>query len=326
MPSPHRFLYLRRADVEAVGLSMQAVIDAVDLTFREKAAGGTIVPPKHWVAPSTRRFFSAMSSAIPRLEATGCKWQSGSPDNHALGQPYITGQFILNALDTGMPLAIMDSTWITEMRTAAASAVVARAVVREPPRVLGVLGCGVQARRHLEALRVVFPTLSAVRAYDIVQEAAERYRDEMSARHGVEVTLCSGPRAAFDGAELVLTCGPITPEGPRVAEVAWLAAGTTAVTIDYDSYWKLGELSRIDQLFTDDVPQLEHTKPYGYFASVPPRVREIAPVIAGSEPGRGSPAERIVCINMGIAPEDVATALPIYRLAREKGIGIELPV
>src|SRR5260370_42595061 len=107
--------------------------------------------PKHWGAPSARGFFSAMSSALPGVRAVGCKWQSGSPDNHALGHPYITGQFILNALGTGLPIAIMDSTWITEMRTAAATAVAARALVGQPPRRLGGLRRGLPARRNLAA-------------------------------------------------------------------------------------------------------------------------------------------------------------------------------
>ena len=326
MAVPHSFLYLSRADVEAIGLPMGTVIEAVELALREKDEGRTIMPPKHWIAPSARRFFAAMSSALPGLRAVGCKWQSGSPDNHALGHPYITGQFILNALGTGLPIAIMDSTWITEMRTAAATAVAARALVGKPPRVLGVLGCGLQARRNLDALRLVFPSLADVRAYDISATAGETYRDEMKARHGVEVTLCPDPRAAFDSADIVLTCGPIIPEGTRAAEAAWLEEGATAVTLDYDCYWKPGELARVDRLVTDDLAQLEHTKADGYFTSVPEKMQELASVVAGREAGRMSSTQRIVCINMGIALEDVTTALSIYRRARDMGRGVELPI
>lgn len=326
MTTPHHFLYLSRADVEAVDLPMTAVIDAVELAFREKADARAIMPAKHWVAPSSRRFFSAMSSALPGVGMAGCKWQSGSPDNHAQGQPYITGQFILNSLESGMPIAIMDSTWITEMRTAAATAVAARPLVAKPPKVLGVLGCGLQGRRNLEALRIVFPSIAAVRAYDIATSAAEKYRTEMAARHGVEVIVCASPREAFAGADIVITCGPITPDGPRAVEASWLGEGATCVTLDYDCYWKAGELAKVDGLFTDDVKQLEHTKADGYFTTVPASVREIAGVVAGKEKGRASSKQRIVCINMGLALEDTATAAPIYRRAREKRLGTELPI
>jgi ornithine cyclodeaminase/alanine dehydrogenase-like protein (mu-crystallin family) len=326
MAARHSFLYLARADIEAIGLPMTSVIEAVELAFREKATARAIMPPKHWIAPSARRFFSAMSSALPELGVAGCKWQSGSPDNQAAGRPYITGQFILNALDTGLPMAIMDSTWITEMRTAAATAVALRALVGKPPLALGVVGCGLQARRNLEALRIVFPSLARVRAYDVSAAAGEAYRREMTALHGAEIMLCPDPRTAFAGSDIVLTCGPITPEGPRAAEAAWLEDGATAVTLDYDCYWKTGELARVDRLYSDDIAQLEHAKTDGYFASVPPEIRELAGVVAGREAGRTSPSQRIVCINMGIAIEDVATALSIYRQALDLGRGLSLPI
>ena len=291
---------------------------------RKGRGARTIMPPKHWLAPSSRRFFSAMTSALPGSGAAGCKWQSGSPDNAAASQPYITGQYILNGLDTGMPLAIMDSTWITEVRTAAASAVVARNLVGRPPAVLAMLGCGLQARRHLEALAPTFPTLRTIRCYDIACTAAETYRRVAMQRFPIDVSVCDSPRGAFEGADLVVTCGPIAPDTPRQARADWLEPGATAVTIDYDCYWGRDELARVDQVFTDDVAQLEHSKSDCYFTGLPNTVRPVADVIARKGPGRTSSTQRIVCINMGIALEDVASALVIYRRARDLGIGTEL--
>jgi ornithine cyclodeaminase/alanine dehydrogenase-like protein (mu-crystallin family) len=324
MTAPHRFIYLSRADVEAAACPVSEIMAAVELAFREKAAARTIMQPKHWLAPSSRRFFSAMSSALPGVSAAGCKWQSGSPDNAASGRPYITGQYILNALDTGLPLAIMDSTWLTEVRTAAATAVVARHLLVGPPRTLAILGCGLQARRHLEALSHAFTSLKAVRCYDIVRETAEHFGCEMTQQYRLEATICESSRSAFEGADIIITCGPIAPDTPRLARAEWLDAGATAITIDYDCYWGRGELARVDQVFTDDVTQLEHSKPDGYFAGVPSTLQEVAGVIGGTSPGHKSPQSRIVCINMGIAIEDAASAVAIYRRARECGIGTEL--
>lgn len=326
MTSPHRFLYLSRADVEAAGCGMGDIMQAVELAFAEKAAGRTIMPAKHWIAPSGRRFFSAMSSALPGVKAAGCKWQSGSPDNAARGQPYITGQYILNDLDSGLPLAIMDSTWITEVRTASATAVAARALVSAPPRTVGMLGCGLQARRHLEALAATFPSIAQVKCYDVATAAAERYRREVIETYRLDVVVCASAREAFAGCDLVITCGPIAPDTPRLARADWLDAGATAVTIDYDCYWHPGELARVDRVFTDDIGQLEHTKPDGYFPGIPGTLGEICDVVTGSRPGRTAASERIVCINMGIALEDVSSAVVVYRRARERGLGIELEI
>ncbi|MEZ5819131.1 MAG: hypothetical protein R3D44_18835 [Hyphomicrobiaceae bacterium] len=324
MVADHRFLYLSRADVEKVGCSMADIVAAVERAFAEKAARNTIMPAKHWIAPSNRRFFSAMSSALPGVGAAGCKWQSGSPDNAAQGQPYITGQYVLNDLHSGLPMAVMDSTWITEMRTAAATAVAARALIGHRPTVLGIIGCGLQARRHVEALTAVLPSLAQVRCYDIVRAAAERYRRETMDSYPLDVRVCESGREAFDGADLVVTCGPIAPDTPRLAKASWLARGATAVTIDYDCYWGSGELANVDRVFTDDVAQLEHTKPDGYFRGMPTTVGEICDVVAGRSKGRTAEDERIVCINMGIALEDVASAVVVYERARDLAVGVEL--
>jgi ornithine cyclodeaminase/alanine dehydrogenase len=192
--------------------------------------------------------------------------------------------------------------------------------------VLGVLGCGVQARSNLEALRLIFPGLRRVKAYDIDASALERYVSEMSARHGVKVLPCSSPREAFDGADIVLTCGPIAPSGGRVAGAEWLEAGATAVTLDYDCYWQPDALAKVDQLFCDDIRQLEQTKAHGYFSGVPANVLELADVVAKRRSGRASSRERIVVVNMGIALEDVATAVRVFEAARARGLGTCLPI
>ena len=326
MTRPHKLRYLSRAEVAGLGMPMAEVIAAVELALREKAAGRTMMPAKHWIPASPRRFFSAMSSAIPGISATGCKWQSGSPDNAAQGQPYITGQYILNSMATGLPLAIMDSTWITEMRTAAASAVAARSLCAKPARTFGIVGCGLQARRHLEALRAVFPRLNTVRAYDISRTAAEKFAADAKQQFGADVTVCDDAKAAFAGADVAVTAGPIIPDGARIAEASWLTPGAVAVTIDYDCYWKPHELGKLDALVTDDVAQLEHSKPDGYFVTVPSTIEELAPVVAGTRSIRTSPEQRIGCINLGLALEDVATALALYERATKANAGVELPI
>ncbi len=156
----HQIRYLSRRDVEGLGLGMAAVVDAVEEAFREKGLGRAIMPAKHWLASSEHRFYSAMTSVVPAARAAACKWQSGSSENAARGLPYITGLLVLNDGATGLPIAVMDSTWLTAMRTAAATAVTARYLARPGLDTFAMLGCGVQGRRHVEALRVVFPAFA----------------------------------------------------------------------------------------------------------------------------------------------------------------------
>jgi ornithine cyclodeaminase/alanine dehydrogenase-like protein (mu-crystallin family) len=321
--APH-MLYFTRADVESAGVAMAEVIETTELALREKGLGRADMPAKHWIAPSPERFFSAMTCALPAVQAVSCKWQSGSERNAALGLPYLTGLLILNDLETGMPVAIMDSTWITAQRTAAATAVSARPLAAPEPRVFGILGCGVQGRTNLEALRLAFPSISTVRAFDISQPALERYAAEMTRIHGVEVIPCAGPHEALDGADIVVTAGPIRPDGGRLIEPDWLKRGALMVMIDYDSYAKPETLQRADAVFTDDVPQLAHLKEHGYFLGAPDDIVEIGEVVAGKRPGRTAADQVIISVNMGVAPEDVTLARRVYDKLCAAGRGLRL--
>ncbi len=321
-----RILYLSRKDVEELGLGMAAIIDAVEEAFREKGLGRTLMPAKHWLAPSDRRFYSAMTSVVPAAQAAACKWQSGSSDNAALGLPYLTGLLILNDNQTGLPIAVMDSTWITAMRTAAATAVTARYLAVPKSQTMAMLGCGVQGRTNVEALRIVFPGLRRVQAYDINPDALRRYVAEVSERHGVEVRPCASAREALGGAHIVVTGGPIEPAARRSIDADWLESGMLGVALDYDCYWRPAALRAAHKFFTDDIPQMEHLQGEGYFRDIPPVTWEIGEVVAGKKVGRERPDEIIVAMNMGISIEDVTTARRVYDLAVARGRGTWLPL
>src|SRR5512146_1633859 len=183
---PQSFLYLSKAEVAAVGLDMPTIIDLLERAFLEKGQGKVEMPPKPGVHTQPDAFIHAMPAYIPALHSVGVKWVSGYPDNYKRGLPYITGLLILNDEMTGIPLAVMDCTWITAMRTGAASAVAAKYLARPDSSSVGILGCGVQGRSNLDALNVAFK-LTMVRAYDVDRSASETYARDMSAQLGISV-------------------------------------------------------------------------------------------------------------------------------------------
>ena len=106
---------------------MTDCIEALELAFREKGEGRVEMPPKPGIHPGGEdNFIHAMPAYIPAMKSAGMKWVSGYPGNQAKGLPYINGLLILNDVDTGIPLSVMDCSWITAMRTGAASAVSAK--------------------------------------------------------------------------------------------------------------------------------------------------------------------------------------------------------
>ncbi|HDJ04723.1 MAG TPA: ornithine cyclodeaminase family protein, partial [Candidatus Bathyarchaeota archaeon] len=184
--SSQEVLYLSRSDVEKVDLKMEEIIRVVEEAFREKGLGRVEMPPKPGIHPKKDSFIHAMPAYIPKMDAAGIKWVGGFPENYKHGLPYITGLLILNDPETGVPLSVMDCTWITAKRTGAATAVAAKYLARKDSRVFGIIGCGVQGRSNLEALMAVF-NLEEVRAYDINRENLKRYVEEMTLKYGVRV-------------------------------------------------------------------------------------------------------------------------------------------
>lgn len=316
-------LYLSRSDVEAVGLEMSAIIDALDRMFREKGAGDVEMPPKPGIHPGPNSFLHAMPAWIPSLRAAGIKWVSAYPNNPDRGLPYVAGLLVLNDPDTGLPLAVMDATWITAKRTGAASALAATYLARSGSESLGVLACGVQGRSHLEAFAAVFD-LERVVAYDIDRGIAQAYAHEMSDVVGVEIDVADEPRDAVHGLDLVVTSGPILKEPHATIPAGWLARGAFAAAVDYDSYWSGAALAEFDRLVTDDVDQMEYYRSLGYFEHTPVADADLGDVVAGAAEGRTDASQRIMAMHLGLAADDMATAVLLYERARKLGIGTEL--
>jgi ornithine cyclodeaminase/alanine dehydrogenase-like protein (mu-crystallin family) len=323
--SAGEILYLSAEDVAAVGLAMAEIIEALEAMFVEKGEGRVEMPPKPGIHTRPDAFIHAMPAYIPSLEAAGMKWVSGYPDNRDRGLPYISGLLILNDPDSGVPIAVMDATWITGMRTGAATAVAAKHLARGDSRSVGIVACGVQGRTNLEALACVFD-LEYARAYDIDSAAAKRFAAEMEGRLGLVVEVVRHPREAVYELDLVVTSGPILKDPQPVIEAGWLARGAFGCALDFDSYWSGAALAEADKLATDDSGQIEYYRQLGYFGSTPRPYADLGEIVAGARAGRESDVERVVCINLGLALEDMVTAKLIYARALSNGIGTRLPL
>ena len=316
-----KLLYLNWEEMESLGLSLKKITDGVEKAFIANANGNVINPPKHWIQTGPDTWFGGMSCYIPSLNAAGMKWQSGNPKNKKRGLPYILGFYILNNSD-GIPLAIMDSTWITGMRTACASALTAKYLARKDSKTIGIIGCGLQGRVHLEAMRETIPSICSCKAYDIIPDKTKEYCETMSKKLGIKVIPVESPRAAVENCDIVITGGPIVyPPRPGINERGWMAPGTLAITIDYDSYWTGEAMEDFTYIITDNMEQTNHTKESGFFLNVPHIDAELGDIIVGRKPGRSNEDEMILSFNLGVAFEDLPTAQELYWLAKEKEVG-----
>ena len=316
-----KMLYLSKKDVEKVDLPMEEIIEALDEAFKEKGLGKIEMPPKPGIHTQPDAFIHAMPAYIPSLGSAGIKWVSGYPDNYRRNLPYITGLLILNDPETGLPLSVMDCIWITAMRTGAATAVAAKYMADMDSSTVGILGCGVQGRTNLKALKIMMPELKDVKAYDISEDAVNRYAEEMRKVTGLNVRIVRSPEEAVRDSDLIVTAGPILKEPNPAIEADWLKPGVFASPVDFDSYFKRSAFEHCDKFVTDDRDQCLYYKSLGYFQHISEIYADLGEIAAGSKPGRENRDERIICANLGLAMDDMATAIKIYKKAVDNNIG-----
>ncbi len=318
---------LTRRDVAAL-LPMDDCIDAVEQAFRLHAEGRTLGPGVLGV-PATDGGFHIKAAGLRLDRAWFAVKCNGNFFRNAerLGMPNIQGVILLCDGDNGSPLAVLDSIEITILRTGAATAVAARRLARPGARVATICGCGNQGRAQLRALSRVLP-LREVHAFDIDTARAAAYAAEMTAELGlrVEPVESSALSAALRASEVCVTCTPARSVLVRREDVQ---AGTFIAGVGADAPDKqeidprLFEESRV---VVDSLEQcasfgdLRHALESGHTTRA--RVHaELAEVVAGTKPGRASVDEITLFDSTGVALEDVAAAVTVYRRAVEAGAG-----
>lgn len=322
-----QILYLSHTDVAKTGLTMTEIVDAVEKGFVEMGNGRVEMPPKPGIHPGKGgdNFIHAMPAFIPAMKSAGVKWVGGYPGNQAKGLPYISGLLILNDPESGIPIAVMDCSWITAMRTGAASAVSAKYLARSESSTIGILACGVQGHTNLEAMNVLFP-LKKVKAFDTSVDQAKKLA-KFGENLGLSVDIMDDPQKTVAGCDIVVTSGPILKVPHATIQAGWMDEGTFASLVDFDSYFNREALKEADKWTTDQAAQYNYYKDVGgYFQNCPEVYAELGELATGRKKGRENPNERTFAANLGLALDDMAVAPLIYQRAVEKNVGIWLPL
>lgn len=311
-------LYLSQEDILDLDIPLGEVIGLVEKGLFEHGKGRVENPPKPGIHSKPDSFIHAMPAYFRGLGIGGLKWVSGYPSNRALGLPQILGVMIVNDMETGVPLAVMDCRWITAVRTAAVTAVTAKFCARKDSETLGIVGCGVQGRMNLLALKEVVPSIERVKIYDIRKEAMERYESDLSGKAGVDIAICDGVEPVARGSDILLTATQRLKE-PLIRD-EWFEAGCLGFGLEASRAWHGDAILNVDKFITDSWEQTVHFEEQGAFPDgLPELYAELGKVTCGAKPGRESDEERILAINIGLALEDVIVANRIYEVARERG-------
>ncbi len=311
-------LFLSNTDIEAAGVTPGEVNRAVEAMFAEKAAGRTAIKPKVSINLADGQQFQAKAGVMEAPGYAAVKWVAPTPANEGRGLMSYRPLILLNDSVTGLPLAFMDGMWVTGTRTAAISAVAAKYLARHDSRSIGFLACGLQARTHLDAMRAEFP-IERVLAYSRRRETAQAFV-ERARTMGLAAEAVEEPRAALEGADILVSSVPHGRGEPPFLDAGWLPAGCFAALTDLGHCFHSDSLAAIDKMATDDLEQSAPGGPeamnYAY-----PYYAEIGELVAGGKPGRESPEERNGVIFSGIGLGDAAAGGLVYERAVDKGLG-----
>ena len=312
-------LYLSRADVERV-LDVDAMLEALAAALIAFSAGKTSVPPRVAAVVQGRGLLGAMPGYVPGV-ALETKLVSVFPENDHHGLPSHQGVIALFDESSGTPLALMDGTRITAIRTGGTAAVAARALAREDASVLAILGAGAQGWSHLET----FPRVRKFREIRIASRNPERAQ-ALAARHPLALAVPSF-EDAVRGADVVACC---TDAREPILRRDWLQPGVHVSAVGGTFGPELDrETVAAARVFVEWRGAVTNAPPAGAHELQgldPASVTEIGEVLAGRKPGRQSRDEITLYKSTGHAVEDAATARLVYDRALDMGVGVRLPL
>jgi ornithine cyclodeaminase/alanine dehydrogenase-like protein (mu-crystallin family) len=319
-------LVLSAAELERV-LDWPSVIEAVARAHEQFAAGAGLQPERlHIEVTGERGVLLVMPAYLPQSGALATKLVTVFPKNPSRRLPLVEAVVILNDVETGAPLALLEGTTVTARRTAAASAVATRALALPDARVLCLIGAGVQARAHLHAIAAIRP-VAEVRVVGRTPASGTRFRDELQPLMQPRILASASVREAVSGADIVVTA---TTSPTPVLEHAWIRPGAhinavgafSAQTREVDSATvaaahlvvgsrtaTLKEAGDLAMPLAEGVLTRDHP------------IHELGAILAGKAPGRPSPEAITLYKSVGMAVEDAATARLAYERARAQGLG-----
>jgi len=311
-------LYLSQSDVEDL-LDVDAMLEAIGQALVLFSSGVTSVPPRT-AAQAPDGLMGVMAGYVPGV-ALEVKLVSVFPGNHGHGVPSHQALIALFDEKDGTPLAVMDGTHITAIRTGGTAAVATRALSRADSRVLAILGAGVQGGSHLD-------TFTHVRDFTEIRVASRDHAKAaaLAARHpGARVA--TSFEEAVRGADVVACC---TDAREPVIRREWLKQGAHVSSVGGTFGPELDpETVAAGKVFVEwrgaatNAPPAGAHELQGLDASA---ITEVGEVLAGTKPGRTSDRDLTIYKSTGHAVEDAATASLVYARALNEGAGRRLPL
>ena len=314
-------LFLNESDVRQL-LTMDLALDAVEESHRALSRAKAIdIPRQRTRLPQTA--LHILQGALPERDAIGYKAYTSNRS----GVRFLVHVF---SAASGVLRVVLEGDYLGMMRTGAASGVATRVLARPDAEVLGVFGAGWQAEGHIEAIAAV-RKLRRVKVFARHADKLAAFCTKMSERLQLDVVVAASPEETVRESDIVST---ITTASTPLFDAAWLSPGTHVNGAGSNSVIRreIGEdvLKVCKPIVVDSVDTA--LKEAGDLLPLLEKGRlserqmvELGDILIGAQPGRTSPEQITVFESQGMAIQDIAVAVRLEALARERGLGVALP-
>jgi alanine dehydrogenase len=319
-----RLIYISDAEIKKFSISQRDFQAAICKAFVAYGSGQAKVIPASHLDFSPGHGFRSLCAAWEEAGFSSNKWFGITPVQPGLQGAGIHALLTLNDYKSGIPLAIMGANQITGWRTASMSALVASRLANPQSKTLGFIGCGLQARMHLDSLLSVLPEVNRVLAFSRSLSSSQAFVGELSARSITAEALIS-PKDVVRQSDIVVSSVPLSSGLIPFLDPDWIQPGTFVCAVDLARSWLTTDLHRLETRITDDhrqqamLPPISHQLgPMGTFSC------DLAELVSGRFVGGFDPNKRAIFIFRGSGLADLAIAIEVYKCSRRLGYGVEL--
>jgi alanine dehydrogenase len=324
--------YLNALDVQALALTDDEIIDAVERSLAAQGRRETVIEPRmHLIPdPAVHGHFNVLRGAFRSpVPIAGVKVISDYVDNYKEGLPSELGILLLMDATNGVPKAIIDGSHLTDMRTGAVTAIGAKYLARKGARVLGHVGARGTAYWNVRLLDHLFD-FAEIRVHSRRPESRNGFAERLSRDLGKKVTATSDWHSCVDGADIIVEASRL-PQPQPMLKTEWIRKGAFVVPYGTMSAVELTLTDIMDKMVVDDWGQCKT----GQFGSLRAHVEtgrlseatlhaEMGEIVAGRKPGRERDDETILFWHRGLSLSDIALGQAMIEKAERLGIGQRL--